>query len=78
MVGGRYSGRQYNTLTNTDINPDTFGGTSAFLVFDTKFTFKPTKQTEIGVGIDNLTDRRYYVYYPYPGRTFYLEAKFSL
>ncbi|QRX84396.1 TonB-dependent receptor [Glaciimonas sp. PAMC28666] len=78
MLGGRFSGRQFNTLTNTDINPDTFGGTSSFLVFDTKLTFKPTKHTEIGLGVDNLTDRRYYVYYPYPGRTFYLEAKVSM
>ena len=78
MLAGRYSGRQYNTLTNTDINPNTFGGTSSFLVFDTKLTFKPTKSTELGLGIDNLTNRRYYVYYPYPGRTFYLEAKVSL
>ena len=77
-LGGRYSGRQYNTLTNTDINPDTFGGTSSFLVFDSKLTIKPTRNTEVGIGIDNLTNRRYYVYYPYPGRTFYLEAKVSL
>ncbi|WP_230414082.1 TonB-dependent receptor [Collimonas silvisoli] len=78
MLAGRYSGRQYNTLTNTDSNPNTFGGTSSFLVFDTKLTLKPTKNTELGIGIDNLTNRRYYVYYPYPGRTFYLEAKVSL
>ncbi|PUA17790.1 TonB-dependent receptor [Glaciimonas sp. PCH181] len=78
MLGGRYSGRQFNTLTNIDTNPNTFGGTSSFLVFDTKLTFKPTKNTELGVGIDNLTDRRYYVYYPYPGRTFYLEAKITM
>lgn len=78
MLGGRYSGRQYNTLTNTDNHPDTFGGTSNFLVFDSKLTFKPTARTEIGLGVDNLTDRRYFVYYPYPGRTVYLEAKVSL
>ncbi|HWW05309.1 TonB-dependent receptor [Collimonas sp.] len=78
MLAGRYSGRQYNTLTNTDTNPNTFGGTSSFLVFDTKLTLKPTKNTELGIGVDNLTNRRYYVYYPYPGRTFYLEAKVSL
>ncbi|PFH04559.1 iron complex outermembrane receptor protein [Collimonas sp. PA-H2] len=77
-LAGRYSGRQYNTLTNSDVNPDTFGGTSSFLVFDSKLTFRPTKNTELGIGVDNLTNRRYYVYYPYPGRTFYLEAKVGL
>ena len=28
--------------------------------------------------VDNLTDRRYYVYYPYPSRTYLVEAKFHL
>jgi iron complex outermembrane receptor protein len=32
----------------------------------------------LGVGVDNLTDRRYYVYYPYPSRTYMMEAKFRL
>ncbi|MFP3795435.1 TonB-dependent receptor [Paraburkholderia sp. SIMBA_027] len=77
-LAARYSGRQYNTLTNTDTNPNVFGGTSSYTVADVKFTFRPTKQTEIGVGIDNLFDARYYVYHPYPGRTFYAEAKFGL
>ena len=31
----------------------------------------------LGLGIDNLTDQRYFVYHPYPGRTFYAEAKLS-
>jgi iron complex outermembrane recepter protein len=77
-VGVRYSGRQYNTLTNVDTNPDVFGGTSSYTVADVKFTFRPTKTSEIGVGIDNLFDERYFVYHPYPGRTFYCEAKLRL
>ena len=74
----RYSGRQYNTLTNTDTNPDVFGGTSTYVVADAKFTFRPTKQSEIGVGIDNLFDERYFVFHPYPGRTFYVEGRLHL
>ncbi|CAB3774424.1 TonB-dependent receptor [Paraburkholderia humisilvae] len=74
----RYSGRQYNTLTNTDTNPDVFGGTSTYVVADAKFTFRPTKQSEIGVGVDNIFDERYYVFHPYPGRTFYVEGRLHL
>ncbi|WP_233834600.1 TonB-dependent receptor [Paraburkholderia sp. ZP32-5] len=77
-LAARYSGRQYNTLTNTDTNPNVFGGTSTYTVADAKFTFKPTKLSEIGVGIDNLFDARYFVYHPYPGRTFYVEAKLRI
>ncbi|PQV54601.1 TonB-dependent receptor [Paraburkholderia sp. BL21I4N1] len=77
-LAARYSGRQYNTLTNTDTNPDVFGGTSSYTVVDAKFTFRPTKLSEIGVGVDNLFDARYFVYHPYPGRTFYVEAKLRM
>ncbi|WAL84054.1 TonB-dependent receptor [Pandoraea sp. XJJ-1] len=74
----RYSGRQYNTLTNTDNNPNTFGGTSTYTVVDAKFTYKPTARTQIGIGVDNLFDTRYFVYHPYAGRTFFIEGKFAI
>ncbi|MDR5854484.1 TonB-dependent receptor [Caballeronia sp. LZ062] len=74
----RYSGRQYNTLTNTDVNPDTYGGTSTYAVVDAKFSYKPTKRTELGIGVDNLFDRRYYVFHPYAGRTFYVEGRIGI
>ncbi|MGF6811845.1 iron complex outermembrane receptor protein [Paraburkholderia sp. Clong3] len=77
-LAARYSGRQYNTLTNTDTNPNVFGGTSTYTVADAKFTFKPTKLSELGIGVDNLFDARYFVYHPYPGRTFYVEAKLHI
>ncbi|MES2353338.1 MAG: TonB-dependent receptor [Pseudomonadota bacterium] len=77
MLAARYSGRQYNTLDNSDTNPTTFGGTSNYTVFDAKLTFAPRNDIKLGIGIDNITDRRYYVYHPYPGRTVYGEAKYS-
>jgi len=55
-----------------------FGGTSTYAVVDAKFTFRPTKFSEIGVGVDNLFDARYFVYHPYPGRTIYAHGKLQL
>ncbi|MDQ0009166.1 iron complex outermembrane receptor protein [Luteibacter jiangsuensis] len=78
VLAGRYSGRQYNTLDHSDVNPDTFGGASDFLVFDAKVDWKVSPRVSLGIGIDNLTDRRYYVYYPYPSRTCLMEATFHL
>jgi iron complex outermembrane receptor protein len=77
-LAGRYSGRQYNTLDHSDVNPDTFGGASDFLVFDAKVDWKVSPHVSLGIGVDNLTDRRYYVYYPYPSRTWLMEATFHL
>ncbi|MGE7137594.1 TonB-dependent receptor [Luteibacter sp. NPDC031894] len=77
-LAGRYSGRQYNTLDHSDVHPDTFGGASDFLTFDAKVSWKASDHVDLGVGVDNLTNRRYYVYYPYPSRTWLAEAKFHL
>lgn len=76
-LAARYSGRQYNTLDNSDVHPDTFGGTSSYFVVDAKLKLRLGANAELGFGIDNATDRRYYVYHPYPGRTFYAEGKVS-
>lgn len=75
---GRYSGRQYNSLDESDTNPDTFGGVSSFLTFDARLNWKPTQHLDIGLGVDNLTNRRYFVYYPYPSRTYTLDLKVHL
>jgi iron complex outermembrane receptor protein len=73
-AGVRYSGRQYNTLTNVDTNPDVYGGTSTYTVADLKFTYRPNRYSEVSIGVDNLFDKRYFVYHPYPGRTVYVQA----
>jgi len=78
MLAARYSGREYNTLTNTDTNPNVFGGTSTYTVADAKFTFHPTKASDLSVGVDNIFDARYFVYHPYPGRTFYIEGRLRM
>ncbi|HLX03297.1 MAG TPA: TonB-dependent receptor [Trinickia sp.] len=77
-VGLRYSGRQYNTLDNSDINPDVYGGTSSFALVDLKARYQLDRHTVASVGVDNVTDCRAYVFHPYPGRTFYGELKWSL
>jgi len=76
-LAARYSGRQYSTLTNTDSNPDTYGGTSNFFVVDARIRYKVAKQWSAALGIDNLNNQRYYVAHPYPQRTAVAELKFD-
>jgi len=74
----RYSGRQYNTLTNEDSNPNVYGGTSTYTVADAKFTYRLNRYADLSLGVDNIFDKRYFVYHPYPGRTVYFETKLRL
>ncbi len=38
-VAGRYSGQQYSTVDNIDVNPNAFGGFDEFFVLDTHFNW---------------------------------------
>jgi iron complex outermembrane receptor protein len=68
-LGARYSGRMYSTVENSDINPDTYGGVSSYTVLDAKVKYHLAKNIDASLGIDNLTDKKYYVSHPYPGRS---------
>lgn len=76
-LAARYSGRQYNTLNNIDVNPGTYGGTSRFFVMDARMNYKVAKQYTASVGVDNLNNYKYYLAHPMPQRTFHAELKYD-
>jgi iron complex outermembrane receptor protein len=76
-LGVRYSGRMFNRLENDDINPDTYGGASRFTIVDARVAYTTANHIELALGIDNLTDERAYQSHPYPGRTGFVEARWS-
>ena len=67
-LGIRRSGRQYGTLDNSDFL-DTYGAVSAFTVADAKLRWQFAPRWTASLGVDNLTNARYWVYHPYAGRT---------
>jgi iron complex outermembrane recepter protein len=71
----RHSGKKYGNLDNSDTNGDVFGGVSTYTVWDTKLSYRIAKYLEAAFGIDNLTNEKYYVFHPYPGRTFFGELR---
>lgn len=73
----RYSGRQYGNLDNSDINANTYGGNSAFLIADVKVVYKMDKQWTATFGMDNINDYKAYVFHPYPQRTVFASLKFD-
>lgn len=77
-VAGRYSGRQYGELDNSDTHDDTYGGVSRFFVVDAKVNYRLDKQLSLAVGVDNLTNDRYYAYHPYTQRTWIAQLKYAM
>ena len=68
-LAGRYSGKQYSTLDNTDNTPHVFGAFDKFLVFDARAHYRFNNHLSGAIGIDNLTNEKYFLFHPFPQRT---------
>lgn len=77
-LGARYSGPQYRTLNNADVNGFTYQGVSRYFTADVRVRYQINRQWSAAVGIDNLNNDRYWNFHPYPQRTYLAELKFDL
>jgi iron complex outermembrane receptor protein len=76
-VAVRYSGKQYSTLDNTDIIQHVYGAFDDYVVADMKIHYNATKNFSFDFGIDNLFNEQYFLFHPFPGRTFVLAGKYT-
>ena len=77
-IGARYSGPQFRTLNNSDINGFAYQGVSKFFVVDLRARYQIDKHHSFAIGIDNVNNDKYWNFHPYPQRTFTAELKISL
>jgi iron complex outermembrane receptor protein len=73
----RYSGRQFNTLDNSDIHSGTYMGTSPFLVADMRVVYRMDAHWSGALGVDNLGNRTYWNFHPYNQRTWNAELRYD-
>ena len=76
-VAARYSGKQYSTLDNTDIVSHVYGAFDNYIVADMKIHYTATRNFSFDFGIDNLFNEQYFLFHPFPGRTYVLAGKYT-
>jgi iron complex outermembrane receptor protein len=76
-VAARYSGKQYSTLDNTDVVSHVFGAFDDYFVVDMKVHYNTTKNLSFDFGIDNLFNEQYFLFHPFPGRTYVLAGNYT-
>jgi iron complex outermembrane receptor protein len=76
-LGVRYSGDQYSTLNNADVNGFAYTAASRYLVVDVRTRYRIDKHLVAAFGIDNLSNEEYWNYHPYPKRTYLAELKYD-
>ncbi|WDZ97539.1 TonB-dependent receptor [Herbaspirillum sp. WKF16] len=76
-LAGRYSARVYATVDNTDVNSHTYQGFDGYTVLDARVRYRFDRHWSAAVGVDNLTNRDYFLFHPFPQRTVFAELKYD-
>ncbi|HEX4179214.1 MAG TPA: TonB-dependent receptor [Caulobacteraceae bacterium] len=68
-LAARYSDRSFGTIDNSDSFANTFQGFAAYFVLDAHARYQIDRRWAAELGVDNLTDRAYFLFHPFPRRT---------
>jgi iron complex outermembrane receptor protein len=76
-VSGRYYSEQFGQLDNSDTNHFSYQGITSFFVVDLHARYLITDQVSVSAGIDNVNNDKYYIFHPFPQRTYFAELKYN-
>ncbi len=76
-VAMRYQGRMWSTLTNNDFTRGVYAAFDPFFVVDTKIHYKLNDRFSFDFGVDNINNYKYFLFHPFPQRTFYVAGKYE-
>jgi iron complex outermembrane receptor protein len=76
-LAGRYSGKLYTTLDNADVHFNTYQGFSEWFVADARANYRVDSHWSASLGADNLLNRKYFLFHPFPQRTFVGGLKYA-
>jgi len=75
-VGARYSDRSFGTIDNSDPISQTYQGFAGYFVVDTRARYKFNENWNVSVGVDNINNDKYFLFHPFPQRTFVMEIHY--
>jgi iron complex outermembrane receptor protein len=71
----RHASRSYATIDNSDPVANTYQGFAGYTVVDLRATFAVTPHWQMAVGADNVGGARYFLFHPFPQRSFSAELR---
>ena len=77
-LAGRYSDRSFGAVDNSDTYADTYTGFGAYFVMDAKVRWRVRPNVELDAGVNNLTDRSYFLFHPFSQRTWIAGVRWTL
>lgn len=77
-LAGRYASRAFGTIDNSDRVGHAFQGFEGYFVVDARAAFRLGQGWEAALGVENIGNRKYFIFHPFPQRTFTAELHLSL
>lgn len=77
-VAARYASRNYGSLDNSDFVGNTYQGFYKYFVVDLRAQIRIAERMELGLGIDNLNNDKYFLFHPFPQRSFAADVKLKI
>lgn len=76
-LGARTSDRAFGTIDNSDSVSQTYQGFAGYLVFDIRARYRVDRNWTLSAGLDNINGDKYFVFHPFPQRTFVIEIHYA-
>ncbi len=76
-LAARYQGRMWTVLSNNDIAHQVYQSFDRFFVVDTKIHYKHDNHWSFDFGVDNIGNYKYFLFHPFPQRTFVVAGKYE-
>lgn len=76
-VAGRYQSKLWRTMANNDRAYGIYFAFDPFFVVDTKINYRWNDRLSFDFGIDNIGNYKYFLFHPFPQRTYYFSAKYE-
>ncbi|MBC9031821.1 TonB-dependent receptor [Sphingomonas sp. JC676] len=77
-AAARYASRNWGSLDNSDVVGNTWQGFYKYLVIDARAHFRVNEHYSFAVGVDNLTNDKYFLFHPFPQRSVTAEMTMRL
>jgi iron complex outermembrane receptor protein len=75
-LGARYSDRSFGTIDNSDPISQTYQGFAGYFVVDARARYRIDRNWTVSLGVDNLNNDKYFLFHPFPQRTFVMEIHY--
>jgi iron complex outermembrane receptor protein len=76
-LAARASAHAFGTIDNSDTVSQTFQGFGAYFVVDARVQYRVDDHWTASIGVDNLNNDKYFLYHPFPQRTFLMEIHYA-